>query len=47
MEGVRHQWLMPVILATQETEMRKIGVQCHLGQIVHKTISEKPYTKKF
>jgi hypothetical protein len=46
MEGVRHQWLTLAILATQETEIRKIGVQSHPGQIVQEPISEKPYTKK-
>jgi hypothetical protein len=46
MEGVRHQWITPVILATQETENRKTGVQRQSGQIVQGTISEKPYTKK-
>jgi hypothetical protein len=46
MERVRHQWLMPVILATQETEIRKIGVQSQPGQIVQENIFEKPYTKK-
>jgi hypothetical protein len=47
MEGIRHQWHMPVILATQETEIRKIGVQSHPGQTFQETISEKPYSKKF
>jgi hypothetical protein len=32
-----HWWLTPVILATQEAEIRRIVVQ--LGQIVHKTLS--------
>jgi hypothetical protein len=39
---------MPIILATQEVEIRRIAVQSQLGQIVHKTlsISRKPITKK-
>jgi hypothetical protein len=32
---------MPVILATQEAEIRRIVVQSHPGQIVHKTLSQK------
>jgi hypothetical protein len=32
---------MPVILATQEAEIRRIGVQSQLRQIVHETLSLK------
>jgi hypothetical protein len=32
---------MPVILATQEAEMRRMTVQSHLSQIVHEILSEK------
>jgi hypothetical protein len=32
---------MPVILATQEAEIRRIMVQSQLGQIVHETLSQK------
>jgi hypothetical protein len=42
-----HQWLMPVILATQEAGIRKIVVQSQPGQIVHETLSQKKkITKK-
>jgi hypothetical protein len=37
----RHQWLTPIILAIQEAEIRRIGVQHQLGQIVCKTLSQK------
>jgi hypothetical protein len=32
---------MPVILAMQEAEIRKTEVGSQLGQIVHKTLSQK------
>jgi hypothetical protein len=36
---------MPVILATQEAEIRRIRVQSHPGQIVHETLSQKHQIK--
>jgi hypothetical protein len=36
---------MPVILATQEAEIRRIAVQSQPGKIVGDPISKKPITK--
>jgi hypothetical protein len=45
--SARHQWLMPVILAAQEAEMRKITAQSRHGLIVPEILSqEKSHHKK-
>jgi hypothetical protein len=36
---------MPVILATQEAEIRRIAVRSQLGQTVREILSQKPFTK--
>jgi hypothetical protein len=43
---VGSQWLTPVILATQEAEIRRIVVQSQLRQIVRETLSLKYLTQK-
>jgi hypothetical protein len=42
----RSQWLTPVILATQETEIRRIMVGSQPGQTVHKTLSRENTSQK-
>jgi hypothetical protein len=42
----KHWWLTPVILVTQEAEIRRIVVQSQLGQTVHETLSRKTLHKK-
>jgi hypothetical protein len=44
--GARHQWLMPVILAVQEAEIRRIMAQSQPRQTVRDPILEKPIAKK-
>jgi hypothetical protein len=39
LKGDWHQWLVPIILATQEEEIRKMEVGSQPGQIVHETLS--------
>jgi hypothetical protein len=34
-----HQWLTPIIIATQEAEIRRITIQGQPGQIVRQTLS--------
>jgi hypothetical protein len=42
----RHQWLKPVILATQEVELRRIAVQSQPRETVHETLSRKNPSQK-
>jgi hypothetical protein len=42
----RHWWLMPVILAIQEAEIRRIVFRSQPRQIIRKTLSQKYLTRK-
>jgi hypothetical protein len=42
----RHQWLTPIILTTQETEIRKISFQNQPRQIVQETLYQKNTSQK-
>jgi hypothetical protein len=44
--GSGHWWLMPVILATQEVEIRRITVGSEPKQIVGETLSQKHSSQK-
>jgi hypothetical protein len=41
-----HVWLTPIILATQEAEIRKIIIQSQPGQIICETLSQKILPQK-
>jgi hypothetical protein len=43
---VRSWWLTPIILATQEAEIRIITVQSQPEQILHVTLSQNKQTKR-
>jgi hypothetical protein len=45
-ERVRHQWLITVILATQEAEIRRLEFQSQHGQIAPETLSRKKSIQK-
>jgi hypothetical protein len=44
--GAEHRWLTPVILATQEEEIRRIAVPSQPRQIVQETLSQKNPSQK-
>jgi hypothetical protein len=44
--GAAHQWLMPVILTTEEAAIGRIEVQSQPRQIVHRILSQKYPTQK-
>jgi hypothetical protein len=41
LKSARSRWLTPVILATQEAEIRRIVIEAKPGKIVHKTVTRK------
>jgi hypothetical protein len=40
------RWVPPVILATQEAEIRRTVVRSQPGEIVHDTLSQKSHQKR-
>jgi hypothetical protein len=46
MISARRQWLTPVILATQEAEIRRLMVGSQLRQVFWETLSQKYLTPK-
>jgi hypothetical protein len=40
-----HQWLMPIILDTQEAEISRIRVRSQPRHIIHETLSQKTFYK--
>jgi hypothetical protein len=44
--SVGHWWLMPVILATQEAEIRRIVAPSQPRKTALETILKQPFTKK-
>jgi hypothetical protein len=43
----RGQWFTPIILATQEAEIRRTAVQSQPRQVIHETLSgKKSFIKK-
>jgi hypothetical protein len=42
----QRKWLTPIILATQEAEIKKVSVQSQSGQTVQKTLSRKTLSQK-
>jgi hypothetical protein len=41
-----YQWLVPIILATQEAEIRRMVFKASPGNIVHETLSRKNPSQK-
>jgi hypothetical protein len=42
----KHWWLMPIILAIQEAEIRRIAVQSRPRETVHEILSQKYLAQK-
>jgi hypothetical protein len=44
-KNARHWWFMPIILATQEAEMRRIRFEASMGNSSARPCLQKPFTK--